>query len=180
MNSVSKKRICHYITERNFFDHHSRIQIHKIYDELRWHYADIFGMLYEKSTKSRTPISSTRHYMVYTNPIRSVTVLTSYMGNLEPVETVSEFAFLCPVRGPQLEIRSYFISVEYDVSDSLNTYIAGRFVFRYHGNGETTIFALAEEPATTLSTPGIMVEREYLERKKINNKPGKLEITIKF
>jgi len=144
--------------------------MHQIQDELRSKYTELFDLMYEKFDNLTVSDSQDA---VYTNSERLITVI------LSPVQTVPEWAFLCLVRGGgplgQQALHEYFVSKEYNVSDSLNTHIAGRFVFQYSDEHPKTLhlYALTEVPATTLSIPGINVEREYLERRK-NNEPGQI------
>lgn len=167
-----KKRICHYIMGSNFFENQERVYMHQIYNELRSKYKHIYNRLYQKSTD---PLISDGqdNMMVYMNSTNLIKVILAFNENDEAVQTVPEFAFLCLARRPQKRspFEQYFVSREYNVSDSPHNYIAGRFIFKYLDE-KIRIHALAEEPATTLSTSYDNVETEYLQRR-TENEPSK-------
>lgn len=157
-----KKLICHYITNSDLFAFHDRKKVypHEIWAELLSENEKLFRALYDESSDPSVPIQ-------YTNPTKLIVV------NGWP-----EYAFICPCRSVAVDesriILQHYVSREYNVSDAPNNYIAGRFVFtptNYNDeNSEIKIFALAEEPAIALSSPGSEVEREYLQRR-VGNEP---------
>lgn len=181
VDSNDKRQICHHITSSDFFTSHLRetVYVHEIYDELQLDYQEVFNQLYEKS--NTVVIAENGDDMVYTNRTKLIIVTSEYAE--KTTRGLPEFAFICLARngetsGSRNAIFQYLVSREYNVSELPNRFVAARFVFEYLDNDpssdEIRIFAVAEEPASILSSLNDSnAERIYLERR-TQNAPGKL------
>lgn len=146
-----------------------RIYMPEIHTLLRSSVPQLFEKLYQtKRKKHNEPSTSdSSNVFMYRNPHKLVEVHPSLGRN----DTVEEYVFTCLVRDDSYSnrvLREYFISDEYNISDDTSeSYIAGRFVFVERPNGlGMSLFALAEEPAQTLSMSGYYeAERLYLRRR---------------
>lgn len=162
MHPDIKRRICHYITDSTYFSdilNEKRVYMHQMYHRLRDTNRNIFLNLYQSS--SRSTFGDT---MVYANPTRMVTV------EIEPNTEIlfEEYIFACLTLNLADVLSVYFISEEYNVSDTPeSSYMAGRFIFLgFFGDSKVSgPFAIAEEPAISLCNPGADVERSYLENR---------------
>ena len=80
--------------------------------------------------------------------------------------TAVEYAFICRMITHSLinarKVKTYYISREYNVSNSSETFIAGRFIF-WPLDDQIHLIALAEEPAKIVSTSSFNIEVHYLE-----------------
>lgn len=170
-----KNRICHFISGSNYFAyvlHEKRVYVHRVSGILQRKFPDIYARLYENSD--------------YTNRTTLIDVLSPEHDEEDDDEEdenedqtfFKDYAFIClSVAGDYNEnrISFYLVSGEYNMSDDPSTsYIPGRFAF-YQKESKTSVklagFALAEVPATSLYSPGVEVERVYLERR-VGNRPG--------
>lgn len=83
---------------------------------------------------------------------------------------IQEYAFACltvDFAHPNNTVILYLVSKEYNLSDTPNPYIPGRFILQYQKERNIiTTFAIAEEPAKPLSSRGTAVERLYLQSRR--------------
>lgn len=168
----TKNRICHHIGNSGFFTllKEKPIYMYEMYEKLRYLKPDVLLTLYERTTSG--PTDGRLLNMVYVNRTEPVDVIVL---NNEELETIRDYAFICPTTDEDQNVFPYLVSMEYNLSDDSDSYIAGRFLF-YKDDDLSEMYALAEEPARSLSTPGEKVERAFLQNR-ADNEPCKSSYT---
>jgi hypothetical protein len=162
MDPNTKNRICHHITGSTYFTNEfrqKRVSIPKWGPELKDSIPSIYSKLYEPSADENSD--------VYANRTRFVDVYASELDK----ETVKEYVFVCLTfedYDDEAKFYVYSVSGEYNMSDDPTvSYLPGRFLFVYTDawEEELDLFAVAEVPARSTSTPGAEVELEYLSQR---------------
>lgn len=115
-------------------------------------------------------MSRPRGDLVYINRTKPVDVCITGHEDHEDHEVYREYVFVCLTIGKKhtKSVYKYYISGEYDLSDVSGSYKAGRFLFysdHERRQRRPELYAVAEEAARSLSTPGENVERLYLQRR---------------
>ena len=170
MHPDTKSRICHFITGSRYFDlvlKEKRIYLHEIYEKLIKTEPSLILTLYEPP-----PGRTSGSELIYTNRNRKVSAHRKY--GKDKSARYEEFVFTCltaKVQSGKEAIKSYLVSVEYNLSDTPSSHIGGRFVFVYVDPNQSTevkIFAVAEEPAKSIYTSSTLAERSYLQERMEN------------
>jgi hypothetical protein len=143
-----------------------------MYDKIKEDKPRLFQWLYEPPRTATT----TDDPMIYTNSSRWINV---HMAE-DDQRSVPEYVFVClTIRevDDQENVIVYYVSREYNLSDTPNPYIAGRFLFAESAldSRRIEIHNVAEEPAKILAACSADAERLYLLQK-AQNEPGKFSI----
>lgn len=167
MDTDVKNQICHYITGSDYFEvlHEKGVYTHEIYIRLRNQDPSV---IVNGEFNERPPVDE----MVHTNPVIPI---NNHITEDDP-KTVFEYAFTCLTideRYDEDTVFTYLVSAEYNLSDTPNPYIPGRFIMVCPDRLDNVITttAIAEAPAKVLSTPGAIVERLYMEKRE-GHQPG--------
>ena len=174
MHPNTRSRICHYITGSALFKDvfkEERVYIYQMPTLMSHGMVEpsIFYSLYEASPNSE-------YEMIYVNRPRVMEVINTVLDDEddENDEADYEYVFTCLTIDSSGALAVYHVSGEYNLSDTVDTYLPGRFIFYGYHDEEKTVtdmFAVAEVPGRSLSAPGEHVERLYLI-KKGENEPG--------
>jgi hypothetical protein len=144
--------------------------MHQMYDKLKELKPEAFFKLYEPSIQETSSGKEIR--MIYTNRTR----LSDVCVNQNDENLMQEYTFICLTIDNDIDkkrVHLHYVSTEYNVSDTDNTNLAGRFLFYRYVKGKTwaEVDVFAEEPARSESAPGARVERAYLQNRH-GNMPG--------
>ena len=164
MDENTQNEICHNITGSNLInDKHRRNRkrptMNQSYLKFKNKYPSPFDRLYEQSM---TPTFSGDK--VYARKI----ILYKYHLEIKSDLVIREYVFACMIADPNEEnFFLHMVSGEYNLNDTSNPHIAGRFIINHTMQGVYSV-TLAEEPAKSLSVPGVDAERSYLTMREVN------------